>query len=731
MPKITELRPDAPWIEVQSEPKDWDAIGAAELLRMHYHLHVIRAFEETVLEFEKLGLAHGPVHSSIGQEGGAVGAMALLNSGDMITGAHRGHHQFIAKAMRHLDTAGYDPRKDPLPEPVTAMLYRALSEILGLADGFCKGRGGSMHLRWTECGAMGTNAIVGGGVPIANGLAWAKKREGKGHVAMTFFGDGSAHIGSVPESMNLAALWGLPLAFFIENNGYAVATTLEEETKETRLSSRAGAFAIPAWRVDGMDLAAVVTASRMAVEHMRAGKGPAVIEAMVYRYLHHGGSLLGSAFGYRDKEEEAQWKARDPLTRTAREMIARKWLTARQDEAIRANVTAAMAQIAARLREDDPATGKPRIVPALWPKTEFRDHGLRGDLSEFEGARFEELDTASAKTGEIRFVDAIAAVMERRMETDERIFVMGEDIHRLKGGTNGATKGLAQRFPDRIVPTPIEEEGFVGLCGGVAMEGSYRPVVEFMYADFTLVAADQVFNQIGKSRHMFGGDSAMPLVLRTKCAIGTGYGSQHSMDPAGLYSQWPGWRIVAPSTPFDYVGLMNSALRCEDPVLVIEHVDLYNTNGPGPVDDWDYHIPLGKAKVVRPGKAFTVLTYLAMVPVALQVAEQMGVDAEIIDLRSLDRAGIDWATIGASIEKTNNVVVIEQGTLTVSYGAMLTDEIQRRFFDHLDQPVQRIHGGESSPSVSKVLERSSHVGAPEIRDGFARMMADSGRPLTQ
>jgi hypothetical protein len=200
MPKITELRPEAPWVEMQSEPQDWDGIGATELLRMHYHLHVIRAFEETVLEFEKLGLAHGPVHSSIGQEAGAVGAMALLNSGDMITGAHRGHHQFVAKAMRHLDDPRHDPRKEPLPEPITTMLYRTLAEILGLADGFCKGRGGSMHLRWTECGAMGTNAIVGGGVPIANGLAWAKKREGKGHVAMTFFGDGSAHIGSVPES---------------------------------------------------------------------------------------------------------------------------------------------------------------------------------------------------------------------------------------------------------------------------------------------------------------------------------------------------------------------------------------------------------------------------------------------------------------------------------------------------------------------------------------------------
>ncbi|MGE0114441.1 MAG: thiamine pyrophosphate-dependent enzyme [Steroidobacteraceae bacterium] len=728
MPTLSKLEYSVPWVEVKATPADWEAIGPEQLLRMHYHLHVIRAFEETLLfELEKQGLVHGPAHSSIGQEAGAVGSIALLGTGDQITGAHRGHHQFLAKALRHIDTPDYDPRRAPLPAAVSDLLYRTLAEILGLSDGFCKGRGGSMHLRWAEAGAMGTNAIVGGGVPIANGLAWAKKRDGKGNVAMTFFGDGSIHIGSVPESMNLAALWSLPMCFFVENNGYAVATTIEEETKEIRLSSRGGAYGIPAYRVDGMDLVSTYVASQMAVEHMRAGKGPTLIEAMVYRYFHHGGSLIGSAFGYRSKEEEAEWRSRDPLARNAREMIARKWLTEEQDQAIRNHVTSAMNDIVERLTET--VDGKRRIRPALWPNPASRDQGLRGDLSEFSGVRFEELETFSGKVAESKFIDLVAQVMGRRMETDDRIFVMGEDIHRLKGGTNGATKGLAQRFPDRIIPTPIVEEGFVGLAGGVAMEGTYRPVVEFMYPDFTLVAADQVFNQIGKSRHMFGGDSKMPLVLRTKCAIGTGYGSQHSMDPAGMYSQWPGWRIVAPSTPFDYVGLMNSALLCEDPVLVIEHVDLYGASGPGPVDDLDYYIPLGKAKVVRKGSAFTVLTYLAMVPLAVKAAEELGIDVEVIDLRSLDRAGIDWETIGESIRKTNNVVVLEQGTLTVSYGAMLTDEIQRRFFDYLDQPVQRIHGGESSPSVSKVLERAAHVGIEEIRAGYAQIMAEMGRPI--
>ena len=727
MPKIIKLTPEAPWQEVRSTAKDWDALGADALLRMLHHLHLIRAFEEAVLELDGQGLIHGPAHSSIGQEGGAVGAMAELNSGDQITGSHRGHHQFLAKGLRHIDPANYDPRQEAIPAQVRQFLYRTLAEILGLADGFCKGRGGSMHLRWQEAGALGTNAIVGGGVPIANGVAWAKKRQGQGQVAFTFLGDGAVNIGAVPESMNLAALWDLPICFFIENNGYAVSTTIREETRETRLSSRGAAYGIPAFKVDGMDPVAVNIATRMALEVMRSGLGPTIIEADLYRFFHHGGGLLGSAFGYRSKEEEAAWRARDPLTRVAREMIARHWLSEQEDAAIREHARSAMQETVGRLTEADGA--KRRIIPALWPKPEFRDQGLRGDLSEFAQVRCEELETASGSTGEVKFIDIVSKVMARRMEQDERIFVIGEDIHRLKGGTNGATRGLAERFPGRIVPTPIAEQGFVGLAGGVAMEGTYRPVVEFMYPDFSLVAADQVFNQIAKARHMFGGETRMPLVLRTKVAIGTGYGSQHSMDPAGLYAMWPGWRIVAPSSPFDYVGLMNSALLCEDPVLMIEHVALYNANGPGPLEDLDYFIPLGRAKVVRRGSAFTVLSYLAMTPLAVKAAEEMGIDVEVIDLRSLDRAGIDWETIGESIKKTNNVVVLEQSPLTASYGAMLTDEIQRRYFDHLDQPVARIFGGEASPSVSKVLERAAFVGSEEISAGYARMMADMGRPL--
>jgi len=281
-----------------------------------------------------------------------------------------------------------------------------------------------------------------------------------------------------------------------------------------------------------------------------------------------------------------------------------------------------------------------------------------------------------------------------------------------------------------VLGTPISECAFSGLAGGMAADGRYRPVVEFMYPDFLWVAADQIFNQIGKARHMFGADSGVPLVLRTKVAMGTGYGSQHSMDPAGVFATAPGWRIVAPSTPFDYVGLVNSALHCEDPVLVIEHVDLYGSAGPAPVDDLDYFIPLGKAKVVRRGAAVTVLTYLNMVRVVLDVVERFGVDADVIDLRSLDRAGLDWTTIEASVRKTGNVLVVEQGPLGTSYGGLLAAEIQNRCFDWLDQPVQRVHGGEASPSISKVLEAAACAQPADVVLALREVMSNQGRPLS-
>jgi len=708
MPKTIDLSIDAPWVEVQTTDEDWDNADPSLLMTMLTQLHIIRAFEETALELAGEKLVNGPLHSSIGQEGGAVGSILDLTVADQINGSHRGHHQFLAKAMGYVVPGGFDPNGE-FPEEVRTVLRRSLAEICGLAQGYCGGRGGSMHLQWKEAGALGTNAIVGGAVPFAAGFAWSHKHAGSDAVAVSYFGDGAMNIGSVLESLNLAAAWDLPVCFFVENNQYGVSTSVEEATGEPRLSGRGPGFKIASWRVDGMDPLAVYLTMQQALEHMRAGKGPTLVEADVYRYFHQNGPFPGSAFGYRDKAEEAAWRDRDPIKLVESHVIRRGLMTTEEVAALRARSKSAMAEVASQLLEDDAAApGTRRFIPSLWPDPSTIDAGIRSDLSEFEGVKFREEQDFLGKTVETKFVNAVADVMLRRMETDDTIVVMGEDVHKLNGGPRGATKGLKDAFPDRVLGTPISEAGFTGLAGGMALDGRYKPVVELMYADFIWVAADQIFNQIGKARHMFGGKHDMPLVMRVKVGTRTGYGSQHSMDPAGIMNTSPGWRIAAPSTPLDYIGMMNSALLCKDPVVVLEHdSDLYKTSGEVPESDMDFHIPIGSAAMRRQGSDVTLLSYLAMVKPSLDAAEASGVDAEVIDLRWLDAASVDWDTIGESIRKTNNVMIVEQGSRSTSYGGWLADEIQRRYFDWLDSPIQRVSGSESSPTISFVLEKAA------------------------
>jgi 2-oxoisovalerate dehydrogenase E1 component len=719
------LTPAAPWVELATEESDWDAVAAESVLRMLGYAHWIRAFEEYVLDLSSQGLVHGPAHSSIGQEGGAVGSILPLRSDDFINGSHRGHHQFLAKAFHHLHppTDGGLPRLD---EQTRTAVRRTLAEICGLAEGYCRGRGGSMHLQWREFGAMGTNAIVGGGAPQAAGFAFNMKRAGTDSVAVTYFGDGAVNIGSVLETLNLAAAWDLPLCFFVENNLYAVSTPVAQASREVRLSARGLGVAIPSWRVDGMDPLAVHTAMTEALEVMRSGGGPTLIEAEVYRYFHQNGPFPGSNFGYRSKGEEAHWRERDPIKHLESRALARGLLSEEDLASARKEIQAYLQELGEEFFEPDPdgTPGRRRVVPDRWPDTTFVDVGVRGDLSELRDLRAVEESQFAGEVAERRFIDVVSEVMARRMETDERIVVMGEDVDHLRGGTNGATRKALEAFPDRVLGTPISENAFAGLGGGMALDGRFRPVVEFMYADFMWVAADQIFNQIAKARHMFGGSSEVPIVIRTKVATGTGYGSQHSMDPAGVLTTAPGLRVVAPSTPFDYVGLMNTALACNDPVVVLEHVDLYGSTGTAPVDDLDYTLPVGRAAVRRTGSDLTLITYLSMVGHSLEAIERTGISADVIDLRWLDRASIDWETIEASVRKTGRVLIVEQGALGTSYGGWLADEIQRRLFDWLDAPIERVTGSGSSPSVSKVLERAAIARTEEVVSALESMRAE-------
>jgi len=719
--RLTPLSPAATWVRLELDDADWGNEKAQDLIHWYGQMLLIRRFEEKLLELEKVGLIHGPAHASIGQEAGAVGAMSVLRAGDKINGTHRAHHQVLMKLVNAEMPAGFDILSDAFTAGMDDAIHRFMAEIMGLSPGYCGGRGGSMHMRYADAGVVGTSAIVGGNPPHAVGYALADKMLGRDQVSVTFFGDGAAQNGASYEAMNIAAAQRLPVIFFIENNLYGVATHISDVTRETRLSSRGAMLGITSFECDGMDVVAVHRAMAEALKVIRDEGGPVVIEAMCYRHFHQSGSRNGSDFGYRTKEEETSWRERDPVALAEARLTALGHLTLKDFAHIDQVVTERVAAAAARLTEPVPGGNALRILEKLWPDPATRDHGIVGDLSELNGKRFlDHADLRNQAVEKVKFVTAASETLAAAMERDPTIIVMGEDVHQMRGGVSGFTKGALERWPGRVLPMPIAENGFTGVALGAALNG-LRPVVEIMFGDFCFTAADQIGNGVGKVRHMFGDGFPVPIVMRVRVSPHTGYGSQHSTDPSALFSLFPGWRIVTPATAFDYIGLLNSALACDDPVLVLEHTELYQREFEVPKGDREFCIPFGAARIVRPGAACTVLTSSVMVQNAVKAAADTGVDAEIIDLRNIDRHGIDWDLIGASIDKTGRVVIAEQTSRGMSLGASWAAEIQDRYFDCLDHEILRVTGGLAAPTVSAVLNRAALASVGDVSEALLRI----------
>ncbi|RRH76129.1 alpha-ketoacid dehydrogenase subunit alpha/beta [Falsigemmobacter faecalis] len=723
MARQIPLAPAPAWFRLEADLADWRSIAPQELLRWYGQMLLIRRFEEKLLELEKAGLIHGPAHASIGQEAGAVGAMSVLRREDKINGTHRAHHQVLMKLVNCETPPGWDPLQDAFTPGMDAAITRFMAEIMGLAPGYCGGRGGSMHMRAAAEGVVGTSAIVGGNPPQAVGYALADKLLGRDAVSVTFFGDGAAQNGGSYEAMNIAAAQSVPAIFFVENNLYGVSTHISDVTRETRMSARGAMLGIPSIEVDGMDVVAVHLAMREARRIIREEGGPVVIEAMLYRFYHQSGSRAGSDFGYRSTQEEAEWRARDPLDLARRRLLELGLCGAADLDRLDAQMLSRVTAAAAALTEAVPGSNVLRIPAALWPDPATVDDGILGDLSEFDGARFlDHADLAGLPTERIKFVTAASETLAAAMAADPRIVVMGEDVHQMRGGVSGFTKGALETWPDRVLPMPISENGFTGVAVGAALCG-LRPVVEIMFGDFCLVAADQIANGAGKLRHMFGSGFGVPLVLRVRVSPHTGYGSQHSSDPSALFAMFPGWRIFAPTTAFDYIGMLNTALRCEDPVVILEHSAFYQEEHEVPQGDRSFCLPLQSARVVRAGRACTVLATSVMVGQALRAADESGIDAEIIDLRNLDMNGLDWQTIGASVEKTGRVILAEQTARGLSMGASWADGLQSRFFDSLDYEILRVTGGLAAPAVSAVLNRAALGQVADLRAAMERITA--------
>ncbi len=707
------ILPFAPVFEEwHSEPADIRDLGPDTAAHLLFDILLSNEFEHALLRLKAENCLWGPVHTSVGQEGVAAGVMRALRKSDKVVATYRAHHEFLAKALGFVLPEGWNPLRAPFPSAGQEVIERTMAEILGLATGYCAGRGGSMHLRFAEAGFLGSNPIVGGGIPLAAGSALAEKFRSTGNLVVCFFGDGATNIGSFHEACNLAGLWKLPLICFVENNAYAVATPLRQACAVEDLYTRAASYNMRGFRVDGNDVAGIYRLIQALATDIRAGAPPCFVEARCYRRYHHAGDLPGSAFGYRTREEEASFRNLEVTEAFPQALLESCLLEEPDITKLRELARRHVAQAVDACTEEGP----PRVVRReLWPGAGTAEQGLRSEGKEWRNVRFAEREDFTS-FAPLRYSDAIATVTGRWLDRDPETLVIGEEVANFGGGAYGATKGLAARHPARVLNTPIAEAGFSGLALGAAMAGM-RPVVEIMFPDFSLVAADQLFNQIAKARHMYGNTTDLPLVVRTRVAIGCGYGGQHSMDPAGLYALFPGWRIVAPSDSFDYIGLFNAAMHALDPVLIIEHHSLYAREFSVPADDLDYCIPFGKARVVAAGTDVTLLTYGALVGRCEQLLPRFaeeGISVELIDLRTLDHPGIDYDTIGVSLKKTGALVIVEEAAASQSIGSAIAASISERYFEFLDAPVTRATSLDIPLPVSRVLEQETMISDEKI-----------------
>lgn len=334
----------------------------------------------------------------------------------------------------------------------------------------------------------------------------------------------------------------------------------------------------------------------------------------------------------------------------------------------------------------------------------------------------------------LTIAEALRDGITEEMERDQTVFCLGEDIG-VPGGFGGAftvTLGLEQRFPDRILDTPIAELGFFGAAVGAAMMGM-RPIADVQYSDFLFLAMDQIVNNAAKMRYMSGGALAVPVVFRAPVGA-TGRGSQHAQNMERYFHGIPGLKVVAPSNAYDAKGLLKAAIRDDDPVLIFEHKLLYGSKGAraesgttdasSDIPDEDYTVPIGTAAVVREGEDVTILGWLLMLHEAKHAAARLageGVSAEVIDVRSL--APIDWDTIGASIEKTGRAVIVEEGPKTGGVAAELAAGISERFGDLLLAPVERVASPDVPVPFAPVLENAYRPDATRVIEGVRRVLA--------
>lgn len=702
---MTESPPDTP--ETDTSPFDqMRAELAAEAEREAFREHLLRlrryAYMKLAREFDSRFeslLLTGRVskwYSEVGNEATTVPAGLALGPGDALCSLHRDLGSILAvylDPVRTFPGFGFEgvaaPGADPRPDPVE-LLYRLACQLLGRADGFSQGVERSFHYAHLapQDGILHVGMIshLGAMIPVAAGCAFALKRAGEGRVALNFIGDGGTSTGDFHEGLNMAAVWKLPLVLVVENNRYAFSTPTSRQYAAERLSDRGAGYGIAAETVDGNDADAVAEVMERAVARARAGEGPTLVEAVLGRMRGH--SEGDDSLKVVPEEELEAYQAADPVPNARQRLLADGVLDLETSERLDGRIGDLVEEAIARALEAD--LPDPRVArrPVFAPTEGGREDPVEDGAGTVAGS-------------ETTYVEAISRALHQEMEADESVVLLGQDIGVFEGAFR-VTRGLHERWPERVLDTPIAESGTLGIAAGAALLG-LRPVVEMQFADFVTCGFNQLVNVAAKLYYRWL--EPCSIVVRLPSGGGVGAGPFHSQNPEGWFVHAGGLKVVCPATAADAGSLLKAAIRDPNPVIFCEHKFLYRRIK----EELPEELPvgeLGRARVVREGRDVTLVGYGISTWTALEAAETLaeeGIEAEVVDLRTL--VPLDEATVAGSVRKTSRALIVHEALLTGGFGAEVAARLADAAFPWLDAPIRRVAYPDRPSPFAKVLER--------------------------
>ncbi len=615
----------------------------------------------------------GSVHLCAGQEAIPVGATAALGEQDRIVATYRGHGWALESRITPLEL---------------------LCEICHRESGINGGRAGSAYVMAPGRGFIGENSIVGAGVPIACGVAMGCALRGTGGVVVVSFGDGATSQGALHEGMVFAASRNLPLLLLCEANGWSEMTPTAEIIKVERLARRAGGYGISSATIDGCDPVAVRDAVRVAAERARAGQGPSFIECRTIRLWGH---YNRDVEHYRSKADRTAAEMRDPILRLRARLVGSGIVTADQLARTEHEIEGEIE----KLTEEALAAPKPSAHTA-------RDHVVAHPNSTST-----DMSPDDVTAQDMTYVQAVNEALRAELHTRSDVLVYGEDVG-LAGGIFGATRNLQRDFgKERVFDTPIAESAILGSAVGAAITG-LRPIVEIMWADFLLVALDQLINQAANVRYVTRGECSVPMVVRLQQGATPGSCAQHSQSLEALLAHIPGLRVGLPSTPQDAYDMIRAAVADPDPCIIIEARALYQQRGAVRLSD--NARPIGGAKVRCSGNDAAIICWGTAVQHAMEAADDLarsGIAVSVLDLRWL--SPIDDLAIDEAVSHCGGrVVIVHEANRTGGMGAEIAARVFERNAHLVKAPPRRIGAPDTRIPASPVLQRALLPGKDAI-----------------